>query len=203
MQYCELSFDSEGFADVGGDFAECEPSAPVTDTRAILDRYAAQARKYPLLTHAALVEYSRAVYAEHHRRLCCITQLPATIETLVSLNARRRRRDGGRHGRGQRNVWLNLRARAGPLEGYPDRRHANTTKRASSHRIAALVSARSRRRPQRRPWATRPGIDIRLPAMSLGDAFGGFLHLVAQILGAAPQLAPRYVAPVRREQDSE
>ena len=93
MQYCELSFDSDACVDVGGDTGEYESSASVTDTRAILDRYAAQARKYPLLTHAALVEFSRAVYVEHHRRLCCITQLPATIETLVALNTRRRRQE--------------------------------------------------------------------------------------------------------------
>jgi RNA polymerase sigma factor (sigma-70 family) len=132
VQYCELSFDSEGFADVGGDAAECEPSAPVTDTRAILDRYAAQARKYPLLTHAALVEYSRAVYAEHHRRLCCITQLPATIETLVSLNARRRRRElrwtsfvcavGDQSPDAKDRVLERIRAATGvvPPNGYPD-----------------------------------------------------------------------------------
>jgi RNA polymerase sigma factor (sigma-70 family) len=132
VQYCELSFDSDACVDVGGDAGEYESSVSVTDTRAILDRYAAQARKYPLLTHAALVEFSRAVYVEHHRRLCCITQLPATIETLVALNTRRRRRElrwtsfvcavGDQSPDAKDRVLERIRSTTGavPPNGYPD-----------------------------------------------------------------------------------
>jgi RNA polymerase primary sigma factor len=56
---------------------------------AMLTRYVSEARKHPLLSHAALVERSRAVYVDHYQRICCISQLPAIVDAVVHLNRRR------------------------------------------------------------------------------------------------------------------
>ena len=61
-----------------------------SQTREQLARYATDARKYPLLSHTALVERSRNVYVHHYERLCCLWQLPGSIDALLALNTRRR-----------------------------------------------------------------------------------------------------------------
>jgi RNA polymerase primary sigma factor len=63
--------------------------ARVAGIHALLSRYATEARKYPLLSHAAFVEHSRTLYSHHYQRLCCLSQLPAIIESIVALNVRR------------------------------------------------------------------------------------------------------------------
>jgi RNA polymerase primary sigma factor len=60
---------------------------------ATLSRYVADARKHPLLSHAALVERSRTVYVDHYQRICCISQLPAIVDAIVHLNRRRQEGD--------------------------------------------------------------------------------------------------------------
>jgi RNA polymerase primary sigma factor len=58
-------------------------------THASLTRYVAEARKHPLLSHAAFVERSRTVYLHHYQRICCLSQLPAIVDVVVQLNRRR------------------------------------------------------------------------------------------------------------------
>lgn len=61
----------------------------VTGIHALLSRYATEARKYPLLSHAAFVEHSRTLYSHHYQQLCCLSQLPAIVDSIVALNVRR------------------------------------------------------------------------------------------------------------------
>jgi RNA polymerase primary sigma factor len=85
--------DAIAEADVDPLFGDTDYTPPAPNVRAVLARYAAKARNYPLLSHAALVERSRTVYTHHYSRLCCLSQLPAIIEMLVALNTRRQKRD--------------------------------------------------------------------------------------------------------------
>lgn len=87
--------DAISEAEVNPHFAETDHVSPPPHVRAVLARYAAKARDYPLLSHAALIERSRTVYTHHYSRLCCLSQLPAIIQMLVALNTRRQRREIG------------------------------------------------------------------------------------------------------------
>ena len=77
-------------SDIITEVTDVPSPARVTGVHALLSRYAVEARKYPLLSHAALVEHSRTLYSHHYQRLCCISQLPAITEAIVALNVRRR-----------------------------------------------------------------------------------------------------------------